>query len=277
MAANTISTSFIKEYETEVKLAYQREGSLLRNTVRRKTGVIGSTADFQTYGTGVATDKARNGDVVPMNPAHATVTATLVDKYAPIYIDSLDELKINIDERGAAVKTGAWALGRVADGQIVTVLDAQGTTYDAGTSVGGFTEAKVLAALYTKVCGNDVPPGNLTVTLGWYQVAQAMALDAFVNRQYVGEEYPLLKTVNAFTWGGATFVPTSGLSLAVAGTVRYCYAYDKAAIGHAIGAEVSTEINYIAEKVSWLINSYMSQGAVLIDTKGISRIMCAEA
>jgi hypothetical protein len=44
--ANTIDQAFIKQFETEVHMAYQRMGSKLRNTVRT-TNVTGSTARFQ--------------------------------------------------------------------------------------------------------------------------------------------------------------------------------------------------------------------------------------
>ena len=44
--ANTIDQAFIKQFETEVHMAYQRMGSKLRNTVR-STNVTGSTARFQ--------------------------------------------------------------------------------------------------------------------------------------------------------------------------------------------------------------------------------------
>jgi len=39
--ANTIDQAFIKQFETEVHMAYQRMGSKLRNTVR-STNVSGS-------------------------------------------------------------------------------------------------------------------------------------------------------------------------------------------------------------------------------------------
>ena len=44
--ANTIDQAFIKQFETDVHLAYQRMGSKLRNTIR-STNVSGNTARFQ--------------------------------------------------------------------------------------------------------------------------------------------------------------------------------------------------------------------------------------
>ena len=49
--ANTIDTAFIRQFETEVHLAYQRMGSKLRNTVRTVSNVNGSTVRFQKIGT----------------------------------------------------------------------------------------------------------------------------------------------------------------------------------------------------------------------------------
>ena len=91
--ANTISTAFIKQFESEVHLAYQRMGSKLRNTVRTVSNVSGNVVRFQKIGTGSASTKSRNGLVTPMELAHTTVEATMSDFYASEYIDKLDELK----------------------------------------------------------------------------------------------------------------------------------------------------------------------------------------
>jgi hypothetical protein len=37
-----------------------------------------------------------------------------------------------------------------------------------------------------------------------------------------------------------------------------------------------TEINYIAEKTSWLVNEVFSAGAIAIDAEGIVQITCRE-
>jgi len=64
--ANTIDTAFIKQFESEVHLAYQRMGSKLRNTVRTVGSVRGNTVRFQKLGKGSANTKSRNGIVTPM-------------------------------------------------------------------------------------------------------------------------------------------------------------------------------------------------------------------
>ena len=103
--ANTIDQAFIKQFETDVHLAYQRMGSKLRNTIR-STNVTGNTARFQKIGTGTASTKSRNGNVTPMELAH-TNGSSHVDFYAAEYIDKLDELKTNINERQAVAESAA--------------------------------------------------------------------------------------------------------------------------------------------------------------------------
>ena len=111
--ANTIDQAFIKQFESEVHLAYQRMGSKLRNTVRTSS-VSASVARFQKIGTGSASTKSRNGSVTPMELAHTNVEVTMADYYAAEYIDKLDELKTNINERQAIAKSAAASLIFVA-------------------------------------------------------------------------------------------------------------------------------------------------------------------
>src|SRR3546814_9265765 len=52
--STSIDLSFVKQFEREVHEAYQRQGSLLRATVRSKNNVKGASTTFQKIGKGVA-------------------------------------------------------------------------------------------------------------------------------------------------------------------------------------------------------------------------------
>lgn len=142
--ATTIDQAFIKQFEREVREAYQRMGSKLRNTVRTKNNVRGSSTVFQKVGKGSASTKARHGQVPVMNIDHTPVECTLADYYAGDWVDKLDELKTNIDERHVIANAGAFALGRKTDELIITQLDT--STNFAGANTDGLTKAKVLTA-----------------------------------------------------------------------------------------------------------------------------------
>ncbi|MCB1556835.1 MAG: hypothetical protein KDJ15_05930, partial [Alphaproteobacteria bacterium] len=77
--STTIDQAFIKQFESEVHAAYQRQGSKLRNTVRTINNVKGSSAVFQKVGKGTASTKSTHGMVPVMNLDHSAVSATLQD------------------------------------------------------------------------------------------------------------------------------------------------------------------------------------------------------
>jgi hypothetical protein len=65
--------------------------------------------------------------------------------------------------------------------------------------------------------------------------------------------------------------------LAIDGSLdRVCFAFHQMAVGYGEGIGMRTEINYIAEKTSWLVNEVFSAGAIAIDDEGIVKITCRE-
>ena len=50
-------------------------------------------------------------------------------------------------------------------------------------------------------------------------------------------------------------------------------AYHTSSVGLGVGKDVSTEVNYVAEKVSHLTTSMMSMGAAVIDDNGIYEVL----
>ena len=113
--ATSITNAFITQFEAEVHMAYQRMGSKLKNLVRTVNGVNGNSVKFQKVAKGSANTKARHAEVVAMDLSHSNVSATLTDYYAADYVDKLDELKVNIDERQVVASSAAYALGRKTD------------------------------------------------------------------------------------------------------------------------------------------------------------------
>jgi hypothetical protein len=58
---------------------------------------------------------------------------------------------------------------------------------------------------------------------------------------------------------------------------RTCFAFHRDAIGYAEGIAPRTEVNYIPEKTSFLVNSLFSAGAITIDAEGIVQITARES
>ena len=265
--ANTIDQAFIKQFESEVHMAYQRMGSKLRNTIR-STNVTGSTARFQVIGKGTASTKTRNGDVTTMELAHTNVEATMADYYAAEYIDKLDELKVNINERQAVAQSAAAALGRQTDALITTAMDAGANSTQIADTTGALVKADLLT-LFETFGTEDVPEdGQRYLAMSPAGFADLFNIDEFASSDYVGPQ-------NLPFAGGMTMKEFLGFKIfstsAVAGGKNF--AYHTSSIGLGINADVQTEVNYVAEKVSHLATSMMSMGAIVIDDDGIYEVL----
>ena len=271
--APSIDKAFVKQFEREVHEAYQRMGSKLRATVRSKTNVQGASTTFQKVGKGAASTKSRHGHVPVMNIDHDPVECLLADYYAGDWVDKLDELKVNIDERAVIANAGAYALGRQTDAMIIAALKA--ATITAGTGADGLTRAKVLAA-FEALGGNDVPDdGQRYAVIGWKQWSDLLGLEEFASTDYVGPDELPWRGTQAKRWLGTVWLPHSGLPEAAG--VRTCFWYHKTAVGHASGADVTADITWHGDRAAHFVNSMMSQGAVLVDGNGVVALPCKES
>jgi hypothetical protein len=267
----SITQAFIKQYEADVHIAYQRMGAKLRNTVRTKTAVKGEQVIFQKAGTGVAATKSRHGMVPVMNVEHTNVTCTLEDFYAGDWQDKLDELKTNIDERSVLVNAGAYALGRKTDEMILTAASSA-TTNVVGDYSTGLTKTLLMAA-FEKLNAADVPDdGQRFGIVGPHQWNELLNIEEFASSDFASDAYPWLKGTETRKWLGIVWMMHSGLPLS--GAQRDCFLWHKTAIGHAIGAEVQSDITWHGDRAAWFVNNMMSQGACLIDGNGVVKIKC---
>lgn len=275
--ATTIDQAFVKQFEREVHEAFQRQGSKLRNTVRVINNVNGSEAVFQKVGKGTASTKSTHGMVPVMNLDHTVVTATLQDFYAGDWVDRLDELKINIDERQIIANAGAYALGRKADELIIDELATVGAGQEIAEGNVGMTLDKVLDAL-TRLGDADVPDdGERYAVIGWKQWSELLKISEFASADFVGpDELPYRATMQAKRWLGTLWIPHSGLPKD-ANDIRSCFWYHKSAIGHASGADVATDITWHGDRAAHFVNNMMSQGSKLIDEAGVVAIKCDES
>ena len=278
--STSISTSFVTIFDAEVKQAYQQDRQLA-GTVRERTGVSGNSYKFNKLGSGVANLHIPQSDVTPMNLTHTQVTATMADYNAAEYSDIFTSGKVLFDERAELVKAVSMAVGRKMDQLVIDALDGAGTSLTVANSIGGSnTNLNVDKVLETKkkMDQQGVPAEDR------YFLCHANNMAAFLDDSDV-------KTIDVNTtkelaqgmvdtFLGFKFIMVGDRTeggLAVDGSDdRTCLAWHKNACGLAINMDKKTEINYIAEKSSFLVNSMFSAGSVGIDTSGIVEITCRE-
>ncbi len=272
--STSIPTAFVKQFEREVHEAYQRQGSKLRGAVRNINNVKGSSVVFQKVGKGTASTKSTHGMVPVMNVSHTSVETLLQDYYAGDWVDKLDELKINHDERAVIANAGAYALGRKTDDLIIAALAGATTNIITDGNI-GLTRDKVLLA-FEKMGAAEVPDdGQRFAVVGWKQWSELLKINEFTNSEYVGFDELPYKGMQAKKWLGTTWIPHSALPID-GNDIRSCYWFHKTAIGHASGSDVQSDITWHGDRAAHFVNNMMSQGAALIDSAGVVVIGCDE-
>lgn len=272
-----ISSAFIAEFSSDVKHAYQSMGSGLLERVRIQNDVKAATYKFHKMGKGVASEHIPQADVTPMNVGNSSATATLKNFVAPEYSDVFDLEKISYNERDELVKVVAGAIARRAEQIIIDALDAGASatqvTENFGGTASGVTVVK-LRRLKRLMDAGGVPKEDRTFLHDAIGLEQLLGSTAVTSSDYNMVKALVQGEVDTFM--GFKFIliedRTEG-GVATAANVTKNFGFHKDAIGLAVGHQFDTEINYIPEKVSWLINGRYSAGAVGIDDTGIFEML----
>jgi hypothetical protein len=277
---STLSPAFVTLFDAEVKQAYQAKAQLV-GAVRQRRGVEGSTVKFPKVGKGVATVRVPQSDVTPLNVSFSNVTATLQDWNAAEYSDIFNQQKVNFDERQELVQVVANAIGRRQDQIILDSLAASSTanvvTEDEGGTNTGLNVAKLRAAkkLLDK---NNVPMDNRHIIIHANSLASILGETAVTSADFNTVRALVSGELNTFL--GFTFHTIGDRAeggLPIADSERKLWAFHRDAIGYAEGIAPRTEINYIPEKTSFLVNAVFSAGAIAIDAEGIVEVQTTDA
>ena len=276
-----LSNAFVSLFDAEVKQAYQAKAQLVGAT-RIRRGVEGEVVKFPKVGKGAATLRVPQTDVTPLNVDFSQVTATLQDWNAAEYSDIFMQQKVNFDERQELVQVLSSAIGRRQDQLIIDALTASGTSLTVSNDIGGTdTNLNVAKLREAKklMDKNNVPPMDRHIVIHANSLANLLSENAVTSSDF--------NTIKALVQGELdTFLgfkfhvlgDRAEGGLAIDGSLdRTVWAFHKQAMGYAEGIAPRTEINYIAEKTSYLVNTVLSAAAVAIDAEGIVQLTCRES
>jgi hypothetical protein len=264
-----LSAVAAEQFDSEVKHAYQGKQTL-RECVRLRTGVVGDKYDFRLMGKGAATQtNGPSADVVPMDIAHSLKVATLVGYEAPEYTDIYNQAEVNFDEVRELAETTAGAMGRRDDQSIIDALDAgAGSTVAAGGTKLLVAKIRSAAKALNAV---EAPMEDR------YFLTDHQGLDSLLEQTEVtSSDYAAVKAlvhgeVNTFL--GFTFkvigTRVEGGLPEAGGDVFTNFAFHKSAIGHAVSIDMTTRVDYVAHKKSWLSMGMWQAGSIAIDSEGI--------
>ena len=222
--------------------------------------------DFRLMGKGVATQRTgSSADVVPMNITHDLKVATLTDWEAPEYTDIYDQQTVNFDEVVELATTIAGAMGRRDD---QTIISALVTTTNELTAAAALNLEAITGAA-KKLNEVEAPMEDR------YFVTDEIGLKDLLNDATItSADYNTVRllmsgdidTFMGFKW------KIIGSGRAEGGLSGNSYAYHKSAIGHAVGIDMKTKVDYVPHKSSWLSVGLWKGGSVLIDEQGCVKI-----
>ena len=277
----SLSNAFVTLFDAEVKQAYQGKAQLV-SAVRQRRGVEGSTVKFPKVGRGVATPRIPQADVTPLNVSFSSITCTLADWNAAEYSDIFNQAKVNFDERQELAQVLANAIGRRQDQLILDALAASSTALTVSNDIGGADTNMNMAKLREAkklLDKSNVPPEGRGIIIHANGLASLLSETSVTSSDFNTVKALVSGELN--TYLGFQFYVlgdrTEG-GLVVDGSLdRTCFAFHRDSIGYAEGISPRTEINYIPEKTSFLVNTVFSAGAITIDAEGIVSIVARES
>jgi hypothetical protein len=277
MAIN-VSTAFVDLFDSEVKQAYQAE-SVLRGTMRTRTGVAGNTVKFPTIGKGVATLRVPQTDVTPLNVTYGQVTATMEDYIAAEYSDIFQQSHINFDERSELVQVVSKSIARRMDQIMIDALNAATGTTAVATSIGGAAtnmNIEKLRATAKAMNEKNVPSEGRNLLMHASQLDSLLGETEITSHDFASVKALVQGEINTFMGFNILTVGDRDEGGIPKPSTRTCFAWHKDAMGYAESMAQKTEVNYIPEKTSFLVSSMFSAGSVSIDGAGIVKISCTE-
>ena len=277
MAIN-VSTAFVDLFDSEVKQAYQAE-SVLRGTMRTRTGVAGNTVKFPTIGKGVATLRVPQTDVTPLNVTYGQVTATMEDYIAAEYSDIFQQSHINFDERSELVQVVSKSIARRMDQIMIDALNAATGTTAVATGIGGSTtnmNIEKLRATAKAMNEKNVPSEGRNLLMHASQLDSLLGETEITSQDFASVKALVQGEINTFMGFNILTVGDRDEGGLPKPSTRTCFAWHKDAMGYAESMAQKTEVNYVPEKTSFLVSSMFSAGSVSIDGAGIVKIACTE-
>jgi hypothetical protein len=275
-----LTTNAVTAFEQDAKDAYQT-GGILRHAVRVQTGVVGSTYRFHKVGKGMASPRIPQTEVIPMGLGHTNETATLEDWYAAEYTDMFDEQKVSYSERKFLASTIGRALARREDQLLLDAFTA--ATIPVGQQIaktfGGANQLSLKKIRRAKRIMDDlaVPMGERFILTSAGGIEQMLGDNTNTSRDFVNLERLRDGEMGSSPWVGFTWLvmddrsaDEGGYTLATNDVTTH--AWHKNAIGLAVGKEVSTTVDWIANYTSHLTLGCYIGGATVIDTEGVVEI-----
>ena len=268
--SQTSDAIFIQQFEAELFEAFQNQGGAMRSRLRRKTGVVGTRTHFPKIGLAPAAQpKTRNGKVPLLDIVRDRVQCDLADYYGADMIDSLDELKTNVDEKSAVQRAISMSLARTEDD---IALAALATTTNPANRLGAddswASDAVPRSVLETFGNNEAIAGGQMHALITWKAWNDALALNTFIHADYGGDPQLTVEGQRPKMWFGFAYAPFSRLPTHSSGSKLNLW-WNASAAAVAVAQEITSEVTRLPDYDATFMMGKMRMGACLIESIGV--------
>ncbi len=286
-----IDANFVKQYDAEVKQAFQQVEPEILKACRLIPNVVGSTVQVPKLGEFTAGARTRNADIANTGGAHTNATITLANRYSQDILDYFDEFMQNFSYREPYAQGTSAAIAREIDKMIITALDGADLTNAGGTGISheiaadldgdltneNFTLAKMVRSL--KLLKNQ----NVTGKKWMIYTPDALeyilnSVNELKNSDYTANRIQgimdgTIKEALGFEWICSTSVTPA------TSNIRDLYAVNENALAfaHNTSSLIKGEVVEAPEKDAVLVRAKTSAGAAVVDAAGVVRIKVDES
>lgn len=263
------------EFDAYVHAVFQSGGDLLDGTFRERMGVIGTTEQFRVSNQVVATQKAPQDAITPLNMRFDPVNATLANWSAPDFVNIFEQTDVNFAVGREVAEGVAKAIMRRKDQIRLDALDASATTNTIANGGTGFTFAKFEQAIEF-LADNAAGRGDIYCAISAAAQRQLLNEEKIASQFYVNYKPIAGSGLDRQNVQNVNFVLIPGNmlegGLPITGTIRTCFMWNKEALGFAQSNLQKTDMQWQGLYECWLINARVKAGAVAVDDTGIVKI-----
>jgi len=273
--SNDAPNWFVTQYNSRAFHIFQAKGFRLAPTVTPAGRIEGEKAVFWKAGSGTARKKIRGQRAVPMNAERKKVEATLQTWEAFDTVDEYNLDRMSVNEREIVAETGAMALGRAVDQQIMDRFNTDAATsgslfVDDGsnpfTLVHAFTMVQRLQKSIKKWDGNVYCP---LPSLLW---AQFRSYKQVASSDYVGTNIPYVSGTDTRFWEGVNWFLFPDEFFPIPSSNKFdIFMYHRDAAGWGNHTELRSIWDWDNYESWWTVNMQSKGADVTLQAEGIVR------
>jgi hypothetical protein len=274
--SKNVTALAVSQFDTMIKAEYQAGGFLLDNTTQQRRNVKGETATFNLIAQGIAQEKISQDDVPLMNPTYSKTVATLKNYTAADLTDIFDQQEVLFDDQKALAKTAGMAIGRRKDQIIINAANTSTTTNVIAEGGANFTYQKFLEGVaFLNKSRVSRRTGKRYCVITTDAETSLMNETEFTSNDFVRNAVLNNLGLDQQNVMGVEFIVIPDMEeggIPETSNIQTCFMWHEFALGFATGVDFRTEINYLPQKTSYLVNAIFKGACVEVDPKGIVKV-----